>query len=284
MIDKVVLEKKFESVPSPQIPNNKQATTTISKMVFGINFPSNMPMKEQKKMKSQIKKMNDYLRIDGEKWFDMVKTIVELTEERDDGIDAKNFLEAMTEGPLGMDLWLYHKTLQELNEENKSYEDADVFAYHFFRVRFDQDMKKKGLLDEDENLYCGKIGVKDGDLVYRSEKDAEDEAIKKARDEGLFVPIKKDDEKVDEKDDDEKDIDNKVEEAIGVEEKNKIDEWLSNIPNVECAKTMSDAIDDALKWRMLVEWVKKTGEDEDSNIWDFLGDELGLQADGTEKK
>ena len=120
LIDKVVLEKKIESVYSPQIPHNKQSTPTISKMVFGMNpiNTSNLSMKEQKRMKSQIKRMNDYITYDGEKWFEMVKTLVEIQEE-EGSVDSKSFFQAMLQGHLGVDVWLYHKTLQDMEEELK---------------------------------------------------------------------------------------------------------------------------------------------------------------------
>lgn len=36
------------------------------------------------------------------------------------------------------------------------------------------------------------------------------------------------------------------------------------------------------KWNKLVEWVKETKDDEDTDIWEFLGDKLGLSSTGKE--
>ena len=257
-------------------------------MVFSLKtLVDGIPVEMKMEMETEVQRMNEYLRIDGEKWFEMARSIIELTEQEDDGIDAVKFLEAMTEGPLGIDLWLMVNEFPN-NGKTKDKEHDWMISFQLNRIRLEAFLRKQKLLGEDESIYCGKVGVKQGNLVFRSLKtDKEmEKACKEARDKGLLEklnPDKKVDEKVDEKDD-EKDIDKKVEEAIGVEEKKKMEEWLDNVPNVECAKTMSDAIDDARKWRMLVAWVKKTGEDEDSNIWDFLGDELGLEASGTETK
>lgn len=37
----------------------------------------------------------------------------------------------------------------------------------------------------------------------------------------------------------------------------------------------------AEKWKALVKWVEDTKEDEDADIWDFLGDDLGVEPDGS---
>ena len=37
------------------------------------------------------------------------------------------------------------------------------------------------------------------------------------------------------------------------------------------------------KWVKLVEFIKETHGDEDADIWDFLGDTLGVEPDGSQK-
>ena len=40
-------------------------------------------------------------------------------------------------------------------------------------------------------------------------------------------------------------------------------------------------MNDAEKWAALVKWVEDTDGDEEADIWDFLGDELGVEPDGS---
>ena len=41
-------------------------------------------------------------------------------------------------------------------------------------------------------------------------------------------------------------------------------------------------IEDATKWRKLIGWIKKTAYEEDTDIWEFLEDELGVDPTGIE--
>ena len=42
-------------------------------------------------------------------------------------------------------------------------------------------------------------------------------------------------------------------------------------------------IEDATKWRKLIGWIKKTADEEDTDIWEFLEDELGVSSTGIEQ-
>jgi len=60
---------------------------------------------------------------------------------------------------------------------------------------------------------------------------------------------------------------------------------LSGGANPQSAKTIMEiqkdiVVEDAGKWLKLVEWLKNIEDDDD--IWDFLGDELGVEPDGEE--
>lgn len=50
------------------------------------------------------------------------------------------------------------------------------------------------------------------------------------------------------------------------------------------AELTSTSNDSADKWDKLVEWLKDTKDEEDTDIWEFLEDEVGLSATGEDKE